>query len=108
MLRIRRLEGEAWRDCAARYGRAQGLEAEVLAWYDAAIHNGLEPAQAAFGAVAEWDCTDYVPPPPEGPKNERAYPAPPAFGAVALLLAGGYWAWFLVLLVMGLKGWGCC
>lgn len=57
----RKNEGETWREMAARYGRAQGLERDVLADFDAEIARGNSERDAAFVALSEWDCLDYVP-----------------------------------------------
>lgn len=54
-----RREGESWRECAARYGRAWGLEREVLEYFDRFVAEGDAEARACWGALLEWDCLDY-------------------------------------------------
>lgn len=59
-LKITRNPGESWRDCAARYGRAEGLEFEVTQWFDDIMRYqpGVGEERAALEAVCEWDCCD--------------------------------------------------
>lgn len=54
-LGIAREPGETWRACAARYGKKWGLEAEVLAAFDADVAAGTSERDAAWGACQEWD-----------------------------------------------------
>jgi hypothetical protein len=58
MLAIYKEAHETWRECAARYGRNNHLEAEVLEAFDANLRNGDDEATAAWGACYEWDVTD--------------------------------------------------
>lgn len=57
-LKIERLNGETWRDAAARYGRMHGLEAEVLAAFDYDVSVGTQEPDAAYSACYEWDVCD--------------------------------------------------
>lgn len=50
-LRIRRAEGETWREAAARYGKAHDLE----------LDNGIDEGEAAWNACYEWDVLDFEP-----------------------------------------------
>jgi len=57
-LKITKLPSETWRECAARYGRRNGLEHEVLQVYDEFAKGNDDDDEAAWTAVYEWDCTD--------------------------------------------------
>ena len=54
-LKITRLPGESWRDCASRYGRKYGLEREVLDEFDKNIAAGDPEDDAAHAACFDWD-----------------------------------------------------
>jgi len=56
-----RREGESWRDAVKRIAGKQGLADECLIIFDADVERGTEEAQAAWGALSEWDCLDYRP-----------------------------------------------
>ncbi len=60
-LAIKRLEGETWRDCAARIARKNGLELEVMVAFDEAIKRGVPDDEAAWEACYEWDVCDLAP-----------------------------------------------
>lgn len=51
---------ETWREAVARIAGAQGLAAECLAIFDSEAPAHGEPL-AAWHALYEWDCLDYVP-----------------------------------------------
>jgi hypothetical protein len=60
MLVARRLEGEKWRDAVKRIAAQFGLEEECLEEYDEAAKND-DDADAAWGALYEWDVLSYEP-----------------------------------------------
>ncbi len=55
----RRNEGETWRECALRYGRAWGLETDIAEYFDQFIAYGDSPSEACWSALLECDCLDY-------------------------------------------------
>lgn len=55
-LRVRRLEGETWREAVSR--TADYMRGECLAEFDAMVAAGQDEAQAAFDALYEWDCLE--------------------------------------------------
>jgi hypothetical protein len=63
-LMIRRNDGETWRECAARYGRKHGLEAEIIEMFDADVaeldtpHSEDDEGQIALDCCMEWDVCD--------------------------------------------------
>jgi hypothetical protein len=56
----------SWRETVTTYGGRKGLRHEVTALFDEAVADGLTQEQAAFIALGEYDCLDYV----EGNANE--------------------------------------
>lgn len=64
---ITKKDGETWRECVIRYASTYGLQAECLEEYDSAVKrlnkdeiNEDKEAYAAWCALYEWDCLDYV------------------------------------------------
>ena len=57
-LSIKRLADESWRDCARRYGKANGLEHEITELFVSMVATGMPDDDAAWSAVYEWDCCD--------------------------------------------------
>ena len=58
-LSVTKQPGETWRQCVERYAKPHGLERECLELFDEQIAIGETEDRAAFGALYEWDCTDY-------------------------------------------------
>lgn len=50
---------ETWRECALRYGKKYGLEAEVRDEFDKAVKRGSDEREAALCACLEWDIAEY-------------------------------------------------
>lgn len=60
-LRVRRKPNETWRECVARVGGAEGLQAECLDAFDWMIaQEHIDEGQAAWCALNEWDCLEYI------------------------------------------------
>jgi len=59
-LQVQKLPDETWRQAVERISGKYGLQDECLSAYDGYILGGeLEPA-AAFDALYDWDCCEYV------------------------------------------------
>lgn len=58
-LLISRQDGETWRDVVVRYSAPHGLQSECLDLFDNDPDRESDPAQAAFDALYEWDCTGF-------------------------------------------------
>jgi len=59
-VQLQRLPDEPWRDVVARIAGKQGLAAECLDLYDRFIAAGDIEIDAAWCALNEWDCLEYV------------------------------------------------
>ena len=55
-----KIPGMDWRETVMRYGGRKGLRYEVTALFDEAVSDGLTEEQAAFIALGEYDCLDFV------------------------------------------------
>lgn len=60
MFKMTRYTSETWRECVERYASKQLLKDECLAEYDKLIEKGRSEMDAAWKALYEWDCLDYV------------------------------------------------
>ena len=59
-LKLTRLPDETWEETVKRYSSKYGLSHECLQLYDEEVANGVEKSAAAWHALYEWDCLDYV------------------------------------------------
>jgi len=51
-------QGETWREAVMRYATKYGLDDECLAVYESQVDGGVPEQEAAFNALAEWDCLE--------------------------------------------------
>jgi hypothetical protein len=59
-LQVQRNEGESWRDSVIRHSRPWGLDEECLEIFDAKVSENQPEDDAAWDALYEWDCLEYV------------------------------------------------
>ncbi len=60
-LRLIKKPRESWRECVERIAGEQGLKEKCLQQFDEAMENGTTPEEtAAWDALYEWDCLEYV------------------------------------------------
>lgn len=60
-LRVVKNENETWREAVERIAKVYGLEEECLYEYDRLRARNVIEAQAAWEALYEWDCLEFVP-----------------------------------------------
>jgi hypothetical protein len=65
---VKRKLAETWRDAVARRASEFGLERECLRAYDERLAEGMHEAEAAFRALAQFECLFVV---PDGPVPGR-------------------------------------
>lgn len=58
---VTRHPGETWRQAVRRMAGQHGLAPERLELFDRDVAAGGDPERAAWAALCEWDCLDYVP-----------------------------------------------
>jgi hypothetical protein len=68
-LMVQRNEDESWRECVERVAGKYGLGAECLSIFDDEVSGGKDPGDAAWGALYEWDCLEYVKGPTSAPAS---------------------------------------
>lgn len=56
----KRQEGETWRQAVERIAKPHRMDRECLDEFDANIAVGIPEDRAAWNALYEWDCLDYV------------------------------------------------
>lgn len=56
----KRNPGESWRDTATRYAKKYNMVEEVLDIYDSDVERGIEPCEACWDALCEWDLLEFV------------------------------------------------
>lgn len=57
-LRVKRNDGETWRDAVRRVAGHHGMAAECLACFDRELSLGSDDGEAAWSALYEWDCLE--------------------------------------------------
>jgi hypothetical protein len=57
----KRSEDESWRSAVERIAKVYGLDQECLEIFDEEVGRGTAEAKAAWDALYEWDCLDFVP-----------------------------------------------
>ena len=65
---VKRKLSETWRDAVARRGSEFGLEQECVPAFEAQLEDGKHEAEAAYLALASFDCLFVV---PDGPVPGR-------------------------------------
>jgi hypothetical protein len=65
---VKRKLKETWREAVARRGGEFGLEQECVRTFEAHLENGRHEAEAAYLALASFDCLFVV---PDGPVPGR-------------------------------------
>jgi hypothetical protein len=59
-LSVTKKPDETWRQCVERYAKPHGLDGECLELFEEQVAIGEPEDKAAFAALYEWDCTDYL------------------------------------------------
>lgn len=60
-LGISRQPGETWREAVQRVSAQHNLANECLGIFDVEVAAGAAESIAAWGALYEWDCLEFVP-----------------------------------------------